>query len=363
MIVEDERHLLQFLNAKLAASGEFEVKLACATAEEALGKLGGERVDVAFIDIEMPRMNGLELAAKLREQQDSLRIIFTTAYDRYAFHAFEVEAVDYLLKPISDNDIQRVIRRLQKLQPSAPEEQPEQQLKEQKREQEPPVRCFGCFEAKDGEGQLVKWPTRKAEELFAYLLIHQDRLVSKWELLDLLWKDMDEERGLDHLYSTVYRMKQVLKLLPMAPTVNKVNNGYVLRAEGRLSDAGILLSLASPEEVVQNMPAAEAFYFGYTKPLFGNNAYDWSTKVQSRLDQAFAVIGQRLIDRYRQLDRFEEADKAVRHYASQLVEDEVMMVKWLRMLEDWPGHEGKILLYRSWFNDKLAEADLPLLQE
>lgn len=360
MIVEDEHNLLKFLNNKLTASGKFEVKLTCSTAQEAIAAFDKEQIDIAFLDIEMPRMTGLELAEKLYEKHEGLQVIFTTAHEHYAVKAFQVEAIDYLLKPISDADIERVIRRLEKKMPVVKEEQQERDVPDV---DALPVSCFGRLEARDMEQQLVRWPTRKAEELFAYFLIHQDRLVSKWELLDALWKDMDEKRGLDHLYSTIYRMKQVMKQLPMSPVIQKMNDGYVLECQGHLSDAGMLLALPKLEDDFTPSSLIETLFYSYARPLFGNKIYDWSLPVQISTDNVFTSLCERLLAYYRQLDKFEEADKAIRHYVHQLVENEAMMLRWLAILEDWPGHENEASLYWDWFNEKLAEADLPELHD
>ena len=72
--------------------------------------------DIAFLDIEMPGMKGLEVAAKY---DGACRIVFITAYDKYAIQAFENAAVDYILKPVSEERLQKTIERLQqKLEPS-----------------------------------------------------------------------------------------------------------------------------------------------------------------------------------------------------------------------------------------------------
>ena len=63
-------------------------------------------VDVAFLDIEMPGMNGIELAKKLKEIDRNIRIVFVTAYEQYALDAFGVNAIGYLLKPYTREDVE-----------------------------------------------------------------------------------------------------------------------------------------------------------------------------------------------------------------------------------------------------------------
>jgi two-component system, LytTR family, response regulator AlgR len=102
-IVDDEtparnrlRELLEDCNNQLA----LEVVGEAGTPQEALDRLSELSADVVLMDIRMPEMNGLELARHLQKLTRPPVIIFTTAYDEYALQAFEIHAIDYLLKPI-----------------------------------------------------------------------------------------------------------------------------------------------------------------------------------------------------------------------------------------------------------------------
>lgn len=357
MIVEDEPHLLQFLKKKLEASEGFIVKSVCSSPEEAIAAFSVNPVDVLFLDIEMPRMNGIELAKQLLRQKENLRIVFTTAYDHYALDAFQVEAIDYLLKPITDSDIQRVMRRLKKSFPLI------QSNKLQSNSGMHSVHCFGCFEVRNNEQQLVRWPTRKAEELFAYFIAHPDRQMSKWELLEQFWTELDEDRGLHHLYSTIYRIKQVLKSLPSSPTIQKVNEGYMLNHYTGLSDLGKLLSFKRDTINAAEPPTEEELhlYHSYAKPLFGCKGYIWSFQVEEHADSLHAWLCERLIAYYCEQKQFEEADRTMRQYVKQHLEDEAMMLKWLRLLGSLQGYESQAAAFRSWCNNRLIAAELPPL--
>ncbi len=101
LIVDDEAPARDELRYLLSEVGGVEVVGAAATATEALVLIGGVDYDVVFLDIRMPAMSGLELAAILRERALRPAVIFTTAHPDHAVEAFELSAVDYLLKPIS----------------------------------------------------------------------------------------------------------------------------------------------------------------------------------------------------------------------------------------------------------------------
>ena len=98
VIVDDERIARRELRRLLAAHPEVEIVGEAADADEALLVLQKQEPDLIFLDIEMPGMTGFDLLDRLRDVPD---VIFTTAYDQHALKAFEVNALDYLLKPIA----------------------------------------------------------------------------------------------------------------------------------------------------------------------------------------------------------------------------------------------------------------------
>src|SRR5215831_3826737 len=116
-VVDDERLAVQRLTRLLGDTGRVEVTGSTTEPEEALTFLNGHRVDVLFLDIQMPGLTGFELLQHL--DQPPL-VVFTTAYDAYALSAFETSAVDYLLKPIEPERLRRALDKIERLgaQPS-----------------------------------------------------------------------------------------------------------------------------------------------------------------------------------------------------------------------------------------------------
>ncbi|SEL06536.1 two component transcriptional regulator, LytTR family [Stigmatella aurantiaca] len=110
LVVDDERIARQGLLALLAADAEVQVVGECASGPQAVEALRQHPVDVLFLDVEMAGMDGFQV---LRQVGDPLTaaIIFVTAYDTYALKAFEVHALDYLLKPFDDERFARVLAR------------------------------------------------------------------------------------------------------------------------------------------------------------------------------------------------------------------------------------------------------------
>lgn len=110
IIAEDEKILAEDLHRRLARIWpQLEVLAVVQDGMSAVEALRQHAPDIAFLDIRMPGMNGLEVA---RQAPAGCRIIFVTAYDEYAVAAFEHAAVDYLLKPVNDDRLQRCVNRL-----------------------------------------------------------------------------------------------------------------------------------------------------------------------------------------------------------------------------------------------------------
>ena len=115
-IVDDEapaRARLKDLLADCSAEMPLEVIGEAANGREALNALVDTPADVVLLDIRMPEMDGIELAQHLQKLVEPPAIVFTTAYDAYAINAFEVHAIDYLLKPIRAGRLKEALGRAQ----------------------------------------------------------------------------------------------------------------------------------------------------------------------------------------------------------------------------------------------------------
>ena len=112
VIADDEKQLRVYLKSLLLEL--WPDLIICGEArngKEALELIEKHRPDIAFLDIKMPGLSGMEVAKKVTE---SCWVVFITAYDKYAVEAFENEAIDYLLKPITHERLERAVKRLQK---------------------------------------------------------------------------------------------------------------------------------------------------------------------------------------------------------------------------------------------------------
>lgn len=114
IVAEDEELLRASLVQELAAAWpELRVVAECEDGAAALEAIAAHQPEVAFLDIRMPGLTGIQVAAAVAQSSPRTQVVFVTAYDQYAIEAFEKGAVDYLLKPVARERLQATVQRLQ----------------------------------------------------------------------------------------------------------------------------------------------------------------------------------------------------------------------------------------------------------
>lgn len=120
LIADDEPHLARALATELATLWPgLELLPPARNGVEASQRIATLRPEVAFLDIQMPGLTGLEVAQGI---EGSTRVVFVTAYDEYAVQAFEQQALDYVLKPVKPDRLQRTVERVQRAIATPPAE-------------------------------------------------------------------------------------------------------------------------------------------------------------------------------------------------------------------------------------------------
>jgi two-component system LytT family response regulator len=119
LVVDDERLARVRLRRLLGQSPEIEIVAECGNGEEAIAALHGQALDVAFLDIQMPDMDGFDVLDALPRERRP-HVIFVTAYSEHAVRAFEARALDYLLKPVSGERLRQAVERLRFVGGSGP---------------------------------------------------------------------------------------------------------------------------------------------------------------------------------------------------------------------------------------------------
>jgi two-component system LytT family response regulator len=124
-LVDDEPLAIERLRRLLEHTERVKVTGSTTEPEEAVAALTADPPDVCFLDIQMPRLNGFEVLARLSSQP---MVVFTTAYDQYALKAFGVNTIDYLLKPIEPESLERALNKVERLRALGQLAQPDLQV-------------------------------------------------------------------------------------------------------------------------------------------------------------------------------------------------------------------------------------------
>ena len=176
LLVDDEQLQLLRLQKAVGDALSEEVEILCfSNPLEAWEKCKGETIDLAFLDIEMPGCNGIQLAKKLKGANPMVNIVFVTAYDHYAVDAYRLHASGYVNKPVNAQKVQAELDNLR--HPIA--------LPSSKKLQ---VKCFGNF-AVFHEGKPLRFAYKKSMELLAYLIDREGSPVNTAELNAVLWEE------------------------------------------------------------------------------------------------------------------------------------------------------------------------------
>ena len=123
IIVDDEPLAVRLLESYVGKTPDLQLLASFTDSITAVNAIKAQKPDLLFLDIQMPNIDGMELAHSLPEET---RVVFTTAFKEYAFESYEVNALDFLLKPIRYNKFLAAVEKARKLHQPAPVAQPKQ---------------------------------------------------------------------------------------------------------------------------------------------------------------------------------------------------------------------------------------------
>ena len=196
--VDDERIIMEDLVDMMEKMSEIDEVHGFTDYEEALEFVKNEEVDVAFLDIHMRGMDGIELAKRMKVIRPGINIVFLTAYADYSLDAMKIHASGYIMKPASEDDIRKELEDLR----HPVESETHKRLKAQ---------CFGNFEIYI-DNMPCTFRYIKTKELIAYLIDRRGAYVTNGEILGTLWEDKEVTASLEnYLRNLVGDLRAVFK--------------------------------------------------------------------------------------------------------------------------------------------------------
>lgn len=196
LLVDDEIYMLEALQKAVCASPDIGEVAAFSSCSAALAYIHEHPVDIAFLDINMRGIGGLALAEKLMAVQPRCRIIFCTGYEEYAVAAFRLHVSGYLMKPISQEDVQREIDHIKGINAA---------------ERLLTIKCFGNFEV-FYHGEILPFKRKMAKELLAVLVDRNGSGMTIKQLCAILFPDdTNDTKNASYLRQLVMDLRKTLK--------------------------------------------------------------------------------------------------------------------------------------------------------
>ncbi|MFC5530668.1 response regulator [Cohnella yongneupensis] len=248
-------------------------------------------VQLAFVDVSMPEEGGLKFAARKESTDEPLQIVLVTSHKEFAVDAYDLSVLDYLLKPVSQERLERAVNRAlagrRSLQARASDRDADK----------PAVTALGDIVVRNGSVR-VKWMSRKSGELFAYLLLNRGHRIPRSRLVAEIFAGMSSGSAETYLNTAVYQLRKSLEPLGLREAVRSENDGYALE----LADASV--DYVSFENCVNkyqeigesDLDAALQTERLFTGDLFGDKAYVWAIHETGRLAGLYSSFVKRLVE-------------------------------------------------------------------
>lgn len=235
LIVDDEYPARMELRYQLSQFPDVEIIGEATNAREAMRLINALDYDVLFLDVQMPGMTGIELAKQLKGREVMPKVVFVTAYENYAVPAFEIRAVDYLLKPLESERLAETIRRLREgAGGTAPAATTSGERVEETGEKvvgaadkKPPLTFLLC----EKEEKQIPLPLSEIVYIFSegysvFVQTHSDRLLTRYTLQELTERLPAEQFFRSHR-SYLVNIFQVKEISPY------FNGAYILKLKDK----------------------------------------------------------------------------------------------------------------------------------
>lgn len=302
IIVDDEKPAIDLLKILLNKNGNVDVIGSFRSSIEAINEIPKLNPDVIFVDIEMHEVNGIELARRISCENNQTEIVFITAHNQYALDAFRVNAIDYLLKPILQEDINNTIKRVLK--------RVNVNVDTQNKISSSKVICFGSFQVYSAASKHpLRWRTAKSKELFAYFFQYRGKSMAKWKICEDIWPEYSSKKVDVQLHTTIYKIKKTLSEANINISIKFSNGYYVMDLQDIYSDVNEFIDITQQQIIVNedNFQAYEHAILLYKDNYLEEDQYIWSLAMKELYQDKFIELSRELIIFYTRKHNYDKA--------------------------------------------------------
>ena len=299
-LIDDEQPCLNELAWLLKQYPDMEIAGMDTDPVKALGYIMECPPGAVFLDIDMPKLDGLELALRIQEQCPGIVVIFVTAHAQYALDAFMAHPLDFLLKPIRRTRLDDCIGHLLKHHALLHPERPAKRTLA--------LRCFGTFEL-SCEIE-IKWGTRRVRELLLYLISKNGSPALKTEMLDVLFNGQDDKSTVHNLYMTIYRLKCLLDTIDSQRKLIRLTENNALILAPGVCDYSDFMRFTRENAVIteENAREAERVLSLCRGPYLEMESFEWVSENTNIVENEYERIALGLSNVYFAADRLPEAE-------------------------------------------------------
>ncbi len=264
--------------------------------------------DVAFLDVEMPELDGLALSELLVEKNPNLEVIFVTAHEKYALQAYQLNAIGYLLKPVQFDDVRRHIERVSRYK----------RIVRERQAAAPHFKVFGQFYLFIQPNEVAAFRTEKTEELLALLLSQRGKPVSRDYICALLWPDMTEERAVRNFHTTAYNIRNRFCETGITDILLRNLDSYRINSDRVTSDLDVFCAaLHLPNDTKERVQTLERALQVYDGVFMEGRDYVWLVEHQAYYERLFEDLSISLCVEYEKAGHLTKAADVLRrmlHY-------------------------------------------------
>jgi len=294
VVVDDEKSMHMIMERMLKKINAITLVGCFLDTWSAYGYLSDHDVDLLFIDISMPKESGIEFAKRLREEGRETKIVFLTSHKEYALPAFDVYALDYMLKPVNQERLKQTIER------AAADYMETKKGSARQAEQEKKLiySCLGGMELRTPQNEVIKWRSSKSAELFAYLIMQRGKYVSKAKIIDDVFEHMPLKNADTYLNTTIYQLRKLLERYGLPQVLLSGNQYYVLDQTQievdvfQFEDQCNTLDLSDTMQVNRAVECEKS----YKGQLFGEHAYGWALNEIEKLALLYISFSHKLCE-------------------------------------------------------------------
>jgi len=319
VLVDDEILVLNLLDKIISDRPDIKIMDKYTDPEKALLEIPKLKPDVVFLDIDMPELDGIQLGTKLLETVDNIdmEIVFVTAFEQYAVHAFKLNAIHYILKPVDANSVDEVMERIYK----------KKKVVQAKLNQRAEIKVFGHMQLLSNK-EDIDFLTPKIEELLALLVINREKGISKWRLIDVLWEETSMDKSKQNLHTMIFRLKKKLRDAGINVDIKYKNSIYTVDLKDVHCDLKEFDQLIkeNPNVNEENIDKFEKVIYLYTGDLLVEKDYSWCVFDREKYYQCFLNLVMEVKKYYTKKNQKNSLEKLYYHIRPILIKDDYNLI-------------------------------------